>query len=442
MNSSGSGAPPWPSFCIQHESFSETNILHRAVRVGHSERRLSSNSGVEVSSAREFRNEGTFSCSQRMRDRNSCGRRKWTRALLAATFYGACEGWYLPGTAPEEYNEGERIELKVNSITSVRTQLPYSYYSLPFCRPTNLEMESGSRAESIGETLLGDDVQISPYEIYMLKNTYCNILCTQPLDDNTRGMLQRTIQEEYIVNWLIDNMPAAVKVDLSDETEPTSSGGDDNSQNADVGDTEAGAHDVDGGLRPQGGEAAEKPQPIYSVGWPIGFEHNGRFFLHNHVSIKLEYQQSRADRTSGLRIVAFEVVPISMEHVRRSGSSASSLWSCAGDVEDADTGNIPPFDIDHDQVVFSYDVTWVKSATKWEGRWDRYLNMQNGSVHWFSLVNSFLIVFFLSGLVALILLRTLTKDINAYNALAKAVVEANSGVSKRTGFRKSQNKYF
>ena len=51
-------------------------------------------------------------------------------------------------------------------------------------------------------------------------------------------------------------------------------------------------------------------------------------------------------------------------------------------------------------------------------RWDVYLSMDHAvsdKVHWFSIVNSVLIVLFLAFMVAMILVRTLHKDISRYN---------------------------
>lgn len=41
-------------------------------------------------------------------------------ALLLAI--EACSAFYLPGVAPREYGTGERVELKVNKLTSTKTQ--------------------------------------------------------------------------------------------------------------------------------------------------------------------------------------------------------------------------------------------------------------------------------------------------------------------------------
>ncbi|KAJ6925186.1 transmembrane 9 superfamily member 10-like [Populus alba x Populus x berolinensis] len=58
-----------------------------------------------------------------------------------------------------------------------------------------------------------------------------------------------------------------------------------------------------------------------------------------------------------------------------------------------------------------------ESDVKWASRWDTYLLMADDQIHWFSVVNSLMIVLFLSGMVAMIMLRTLYRDISKYNQL-------------------------
>ena len=52
---------------------------------------------------------------------------------------------------------------------------------------------------------------------------------------------------------------------------------------------------------------------------------------------------------------------------------------------------------------------------KWASRWDVYLDMQDTQIHWFSIVNSVVVVFFLSGIITMIIIRTLRRDIAKYN---------------------------
>ena len=46
--------------------------------------------------------------------------------------------------------------------------------------------------------------------------------------------------------------------------------------------------------------------------------------------------------------------------------------------------------------------------------------MMDDQIHWFSIINSLMIVLFLSGMVAMIMMRTLHRDISNYNQLETA----------------------
>ena len=64
---------------------------------------------------------------------------------------------------------------------------------------------------------------------------------------------------------------------------------------------------------------------------------------------------------------------------------------------------------------FTYEVEWHSSPVKWASRWDVYLEMSDTQIHWFSIINSVVVVFFLSGIITMIIIRTLRKDIAKYN---------------------------
>lgn len=58
----------------------------------------------------------------------------------------------------------------------------------------------------------------------------------------------------------------------------------------------------------------------------------------------------------------------------------------------------------------------MNNTVKWSSRWDYILdNSPPTNIQWFSILNSLMIVIFLSGMVAMIILRTLHKDIARYN---------------------------
>lgn len=52
------------------------------------------------------------------------------------------------------------------------------------------------------------------------------------------------------------------------------------------------------------------------------------------------------------------------------------------------------------QLYFTYSVEWKESAVSWASRWDIYLRMSDVQIHWFSIINSLVVVFFLSGMTS------------------------------------------
>jgi transmembrane 9 superfamily protein 2/4 len=85
---------------------------------------------------------------------------------------------------------------------------------------------------------------------------------------------------------------------------------------------------------------------------------------------------------------------------------------------------------DHKEIWYTYDVVWVYSEVRWASRWDNYLKMEGGEIHWLSILNSAMVVLFLTGLVAVILLRTLHRDIVKYNELA-----TTEEIAEETGWK-------
>ena len=60
--------------------------------------------------------------------------------------------------------------------------------------------------------------------------------------------------------------------------------------------------------------------------------------------------------------------------------------------------------------------------------------MTGGQIHWFSILNHLMIMLFLLGMVAMILLRTLYRDITKYNALATSLLRTEEAAVE-TGWK-------
>ena len=216
----------------------------------------------------------------------------------------------------------------------------------------------------------------------------------------------RAIRKNYHNNWIVDNIPAASKVE--DDTTVTTR---------------------------------------YWQGFPVGFiaKDTKRAYVHNHVNIEIQYHSVETEPEKA-RIVRFTVEPFSIKHD----------FEASADDDDAEEGMVKGFKVaditnpiescnpgmsakQHTRyemvyargrepqpasgrVLFTYDVIWTENPElHWASRWDIYLSMDNAipaKVHWLSILNSLVIVVVLSAMIGAILVRNLRRDFGRYNRLA------------------------
>merc|ERR1719316_2531003 len=124
--------------------------------------------------------------------------------MLLAALLGLSASFYLPGVALHEFVQDERVEIKVNKLSSTKTQLPYDYYSLPFCKPAEIV----NKIENLGEVLHGSVIQNSAYDVYMGKSDF-KVLCRQELNRAKALLFHKRIKEDYRAHLILDNLPAA-----------------------------------------------------------------------------------------------------------------------------------------------------------------------------------------------------------------------------------------
>lgn len=279
-------------------------------------------------------------------------------------------GFYLPGMSPHDYKKGESVSLQVNSLTpsltpenKLESVISFNYYDdrFHFCRP-----KDGPKAahESLGSILFGDRIFDSSFELEMLKNTQCQMLCQQTIPGADANFINNKMMMGYNYNWLIDGLPAAT-VKIDDRTK----------------------------------------KEFYSVGFPLGMHVKGeaipRFSNHYDITVK----HHTADDIH-YRVVGVVVKPRSLETKYTPNTPVTCNSERAMHLRPSKDTN----------VVFTYSVTWEKSPTPWATRWDDYLGTADPKIHWFSLINSAVIVIFLSAMLGLIIMRALRKDIARYNA--------------------------
>ncbi|KAK3435619.1 hypothetical protein EUGRSUZ_C00344 [Eucalyptus grandis] len=298
--------------------------------------------------------------------------------------------FYLPGVSPQEFKKGEALTVKVNKLTSTKTQLPYTFYSLDYCQPPKIV----DSAENLGEVLRGDRIENSPYEFKMREPQMCNILCRKTLNAKTAKDFKEKIDDEYRVNMILDNLPLVVRIERTE-------------------------------LR------------VYQQGFNVGVKgqyagtKEQKHFIYNHLTFTVKYHQDK--ETGATRIVGFEVEPFSVKHAYEGewSEKTTTLTTCNPHAKREVTSSESPQEVeDKNEVIFTYDVRFQDSEIKWASRWDTYLLMADDQIHWFSIVNSLMIVLFLSGMVAMIMLRTLYRDISKYNQL-----ETQEEAQEETGWK-------
>eukprot|EP00906_Rhabdomonas_costata_P031132 RCo043992 len=309
----------------------------------------------------------------------------WSRLALAI--------FYIPGTA-RDYQDGEYVAVDVNVLTSINTHLPYEYYHLPFPRPEGYPKSVLKQdSENLGEILMGDRIRKSPYkDVQMAVPFNCKVV-EKPvkLDPQGRALFENFIKEEYVVHLILDSLPVSMQ---NLETNTFSIG------------FPIGAREVN---------PREKPDQKS--------EEKAQFALYNHLAFTIKFHKTTSMGKEVKRIVAFIVKPMSVKHViDRNGN----VESCN---EKFDPTKTSPVHTEDDVVAFTYSVTWEQSSDQWATRWDPYLNVSDSEIHWFSILNSLLIVLFLTGMVAVIMMRTLRKDIMRYN------MEDTDDMAEETGWK-------
>ena len=318
------------------------------------------------------------------------------QCLLLLCLLLQCHSFYLPGVSPREYAEGELVEMKVNKLTSTKTQLPYEYYSLPFCQPVNMV----NQAENLGEVLRGDKIMSSDYLIKMGVEESCRVLCRKQLSTEDAQLFTTRIDEDYrVTDMIVDNLPAATRV-----------------------------------VEPATPTSPSRVITIYERGFPLGFKGSseipgtvaGKNYLYNHHRFVFKYHMEPSFQ--GSRIVGFEVEPFSVRHEYAPPfDPAKPLRTCT--VAKPVTHDQPPQPVSSaGEVVFTYDVKWEYSDVKWASRWDVYLYATDTEIHWFSIINSLMIVLFLTGMLAMIMTKTLHRDLRRYNDMeSKEEAQEESG---------------
>ena len=140
----------------------------------------------------------------------------------------------------------------------------------------------------------------------------------------------------------------------------------------------------------------------YEPGFRLGFVRENKAYINNHLQFILSYHHNKED--DKYRVVGFlvETPSIDKNSLNLGGDGKSCSVKETGKFQEIRKG-------ERNEVHFTYSVKWKESDIRWASRWDIYLNMADVQIHWFSIVNSVVVVFFLSGIITMIIIRTLRR---------------------------------
>eukprot|EP00186_Timspurckia_oligopyrenoides_P002723 CAMPEP_0182441766 /NCGR_PEP_ID=MMETSP1172-20130603/771_1 /TAXON_ID=708627 /ORGANISM="Timspurckia oligopyrenoides, Strain CCMP3278" /LENGTH=647 /DNA_ID=CAMNT_0024636293 /DNA_START=117 /DNA_END=2060 /DNA_ORIENTATION=- len=304
-----------------------------------------------------------------------------------------CEGFYIPGTAPVDYEEGAEMEVFGTKLYSLKSQLPKDYYSAPFCVVSDENRSKKKKYHaSLGSLLEGERKELTLYTFNMNVDEKCRVLCARDLRKNEFRSIMSLARDEYLVRLSLDNMPLITKGENNDESE------------------------------------------YFVLGYPLFTKSEEKgVLLNNHISFKVlihrpKFSASDLSQLGGsgefFRVVGFEAIATSVKHTV---GTDNVVKTCTAEGLDTSGGPLTVKSVTgasdgaggKDPIIYTYDISFEESAISWATRWDHLLKVDSSfrKVQWFSIINSCLIVFFLTLLVALVLLRTVWRDFARYNNL-------------------------
>ncbi|CAF0949458.1 unnamed protein product [Adineta ricciae] len=335
--------------------------------------------------------------------------------FVLIAFFAFNSAFYLPGLAPNVYCRQSvadskcktRVDVFVNRLDSVESILPYEYSYFDFCTVD----DEPSPVENLGQVLFGERIRPSPYKFDFLKPIECKLACKKKYstnDEQSQKLLKRLMKGmtlNYQQHWIVDNMPVTLCYKNAEEKEFCSRG------------------------FPIGCYVTKRGQSKESCSIRDG--KNDTFYVFNHLDFEISYHSGQGESwgttfgDEGGRIIAakVQVSRLVEEYYEDISILIFSLNSdtCTRGIDpvifQSTTTNI--------EIPYTYSVKFKRNNDiRWASRWDYILkSLPQTRIQWFSIFNSLVIVLFLSGMVAMILLRTLFKDIARYNQMIETINE-------------------
>jgi len=294
----------------------------------------------------------------------------------------------FPGVSPETYLADEEVLMYTDLVNSKKTQVPFEFYKLPGCDvPLMTPFRKRRQRKNLGARLQGLELKPAPYIMKVKKDYMCKPMCQVNIKSWRVGWLKKLIDRQYRIHITFDGLPLLMR-----------------------------SKELNYAVR--GFPVGFKAPPSYT-----GLLHD-EYYLYNHLKFTVTYQEQPED--GGVHITGFDVHPVSIVHeIQKDGlGPTSEVGTCNVEGVDPPVNDLKTYlalkhEIGHDlPVIYSYETEWIESDLNWADRWDVYLiGSPDDDIHSFAIINSLMIVLFLTGAIATIMIRTLRKDIAGYNEM-------------------------
>lgn len=238
----------------------------------------------------------------------------------------------------------------------------------------------------------------SDFDINMGQDIECAYLCDRVVDGHNVKWAQDLIEEGYVTEWILDNLPGATSF-----------------------------------------VTVDRKRKYYAAGFKLGYKDydmtTGKptFYMNNHFTMVVRWRKApgSAGDNGGRVVTGFEVYTKSVDRGQRNATGCPanvddleqpfSLYIAPNNTNLAeqypDSSYIPPATVDLDRVSMTIPYTYSvyfreEHDIEWANRWDLYFNDQAESTatHWLAIVNSVIISSILGAVCMVIWIRTTSGD--------------------------------
>ena len=301
-------------------------------------------------------------------------------------------------------------------LSSVKTQIPFSYNYLDLCEDENPYRPN----ETFTELLSGTRSQYSNYIFEMNFNATCLSACMKEFSEDDIEIYKWLIDRNYYVTYYLDKLPSGYSMKLKkkiflNKTEYTN----------------------------------------YFSGIPIGYKKGSDYFIYNHLVfyVKINKKDNKyqvvdfyasahsVNQKSDKKCINYEkgegsdkiaddeeednknedksaIIQPTIEKINMSIISEKFKDRIYNVLEDGTKRYYKYADLqplNTGSIGFTYDVIFINSNISFSSRYDHYFSLK-GTYRWIQLISSYFLILIFTAGVFVILSRTVKKDLEIYNS--------------------------